>query len=67
MLEQGADALMPTALTGEGPLLDVEETIGVWDANLLASDSHREASTAANIAWYTSQYGSLALRIPSVP
>jgi len=32
VLEQGADALMPTALTGEGPLLDVEETIGVWDA-----------------------------------
>ena len=32
VLEQGADALMPTALTGEGPLLDVEETLLVWDA-----------------------------------
>jgi 4-hydroxy-tetrahydrodipicolinate synthase len=31
VLEQGADALMPTALTGEGPLLDVEETLLVWD------------------------------------
>jgi 4-hydroxy-tetrahydrodipicolinate synthase len=32
LLEQGADALMPTALTGEGPLLDTEETLAVWDA-----------------------------------
>ena len=31
-LEEGADALMPTALTGEGPLLDEEETLAVWDA-----------------------------------
>ena len=32
VLAQGADALMPTALTGEGPLLDADETIAVWDA-----------------------------------
>lgn len=32
VLEQGADALMPTALTGEGPLLDEAETLAVWDA-----------------------------------
>jgi 4-hydroxy-tetrahydrodipicolinate synthase len=31
VLEQGADALMPTALTGEGPLLDVVETVAVWE------------------------------------
>jgi 4-hydroxy-tetrahydrodipicolinate synthase len=31
VLDQGADALMPTALTGEGPLLDVDETIAIWD------------------------------------
>jgi 4-hydroxy-tetrahydrodipicolinate synthase len=31
VLEQGADALMPTALTGEGPLLDASETLQVWD------------------------------------
>ncbi len=31
LIEQGTDALMPTALTGEGPLLEVEETIDVWD------------------------------------
>lgn len=30
VIEQGADALMPTALTGEGPLLEVEETKAVW-------------------------------------
>jgi 4-hydroxy-tetrahydrodipicolinate synthase len=32
VLDQGADALMPTALTGEGPLLDDGETVAVWDA-----------------------------------
>jgi len=32
VMEQGADALMPTALTGEGPLLTDSEKIGVWDA-----------------------------------
>jgi 4-hydroxy-tetrahydrodipicolinate synthase len=31
VLEQGADALMPTALTGEGPLLEMGETLSVWD------------------------------------
>jgi len=34
VLEQGADALMPTALTGEGPLLDIDETLAVWDTVL---------------------------------
>jgi 4-hydroxy-tetrahydrodipicolinate synthase len=37
VLEQGADALMPTALTGEGPLLDRSETLAVWDAVLDAA------------------------------
>lgn len=32
VLDQGADALMPTALTGEGLQLTAEETIAVWDA-----------------------------------
>ena len=31
VLDQGADALMPTALTGEGPLLTADETVAVWD------------------------------------
>jgi len=32
VLDQGADALMPTALTGEGPLLAADETLAVWAA-----------------------------------
>ena len=31
VLEQGADNLMPTALTGEGPLLEENETVEVWN------------------------------------
>ena len=31
MITQGPDYLMATALTGEGPLLDVEETLVVWE------------------------------------
>jgi 4-hydroxy-tetrahydrodipicolinate synthase len=31
LLREGADALMPTALTGEGPLLTEDETLLVWD------------------------------------
>ncbi len=34
VLEQGADALMPTALTGEGPLLAEDETRAIWAAVL---------------------------------
>jgi 4-hydroxy-tetrahydrodipicolinate synthase len=34
VLEQGADAIMPTALTGEGPLLEIDETVVVWDTVL---------------------------------
>ena len=29
---EGVDGLMPTALTGEGPLLSDTETLTVWDA-----------------------------------
>lgn len=32
VLVQGADGLIATALTGEGPLLTPDETIAVWDA-----------------------------------
>lgn len=32
VLEQGADHVMATALTGEGPLLDADEIRGVWSA-----------------------------------
>lgn len=33
-LDQGADALMPTALTGEGSLLDDRETVEIWECVL---------------------------------
>ncbi len=29
--EQGADGLMSTALTGEGPSLDADEIVAAWD------------------------------------
>lgn len=32
VLRQGADGVIPTALTGEGPLLTADETVAVWDA-----------------------------------
>src|SRR5689334_20520489 len=32
VLRQGADGVIPTALTGEGPLLTADETVRVWDA-----------------------------------
>ncbi|MBP1713568.1 MAG: dihydrodipicolinate synthase family protein [Deltaproteobacteria bacterium] len=32
ILDQGADALMATALTGEGSLLTADETLTVWDS-----------------------------------
>ena len=38
ILGEGADALMPTALTGEGPLLTGDETIAVWEATFAAAN-----------------------------
>jgi len=32
VLREGADGVIPTALTGEGPLLTAQETLVVWDA-----------------------------------
>jgi 4-hydroxy-tetrahydrodipicolinate synthase len=37
--DEGADALMPTALTGEGPLLSFDETLAVWEATVAANRS----------------------------
>lgn len=36
---EGADALMPTALTGEGPLLTSDETVAVWAATIDANEA----------------------------
>ncbi len=38
VLAQGADALMPTALTGEGPLLRGDEVVDVWRAVFEAAE-----------------------------
>jgi 4-hydroxy-tetrahydrodipicolinate synthase len=62
VVEQGADALMPTALTGEGPLLTGKETVAVWAAVFelargrvpvapaIISTTTREASRLVRIA-----------------
>jgi 4-hydroxy-tetrahydrodipicolinate synthase len=41
VLDQGADALMATALTGEGPLLSARETLAVWEAVFEKADGRR--------------------------
>jgi len=38
ILAQGADALMATALTGEGPLLAPDETCAVWEVVMVEAD-----------------------------
>ena len=38
MVDADADGLMPTALTGEGPLLSEPETLQVWDAVCARND-----------------------------
>jgi 4-hydroxy-tetrahydrodipicolinate synthase len=40
VLDQGADALMPSALTGEGPLLSAAEILAVWDIVFQRVGSH---------------------------
>jgi len=40
-IAEGASALMPTALTGEGPLLSDEETLRVWETVFAANRGRR--------------------------
>jgi 4-hydroxy-tetrahydrodipicolinate synthase len=40
-IAEGADALMPTALTGEGPLLSEDETFRVWETVCEANRGRR--------------------------
>jgi dihydrodipicolinate synthase/N-acetylneuraminate lyase len=40
-IAEGADALMPTALSGEGPLLSEDETFRVWEAVFEANGGRR--------------------------
>jgi 4-hydroxy-tetrahydrodipicolinate synthase len=39
VVSEGADGLMPTALTGEGPLLSSDETVAVWEATFAANST----------------------------
>jgi 4-hydroxy-tetrahydrodipicolinate synthase len=40
-IAEGASALMPTALTGEGPLLSEDETLQVWETVFAANRGRR--------------------------
>jgi 4-hydroxy-tetrahydrodipicolinate synthase len=59
VLHQGADALMPTALTGEGPLLDAGEILAVWES-VFAGAGGRLPVMPAIIATTTRRAVSLA-------
>ncbi len=61
LLDGGVSALMPTALTGEGPLLDPEETVAVWEATFAAARG-RVPIVPAIIATRTGQAVRLARR-----
>jgi 4-hydroxy-tetrahydrodipicolinate synthase len=61
LLDGGVSALMPTALTGEGPLLDPEETFTVWQATFSAARG-RVPIVPAIIATRTAQAVRLARR-----
>lgn len=76
-LSEGADCLMSTALTGEGPLLTPDETIEVWDRTkevvkdrapvipAIVSTTTREAVRLAKVAH---QHGAPAIMVaPVVP
>ncbi len=59
LIDGGVSALMPTALTGEGPLLDPEETFTVWQATFSAARG-RVPIVPAIIATRTAQAVRLA-------
>lgn len=58
-IDNGAEGLMPTALSGEGPLLDVEETLAVWDT-VFAQAAGRVPIVPAIVATTTRRAVSLA-------
>ena len=55
LLDEGAGALMPTALTGEGPLLSESETLEVWDATFAEVGGRPVLVIPAIISFTTSQ------------
>lgn len=58
-IANGAQGLMPTALSGEGPLLDSEETVAAWDA-VFAQAAGRVPVAPAIVATTTRRAVSLA-------
>jgi 4-hydroxy-tetrahydrodipicolinate synthase len=77
MISQGPDYLMPTALTGEGPLLDVDETLLVWEEVFAAAASRMgvipaiistRTQTAVHLAKAANNMGAPAVMVaPIVP
>ncbi len=77
MISQGPDYLMATALTGEGPLLDFNETVEVWQEVFAAAKGHIEVipaiistrtETAIKLAKIAYDMGAPALMVaPIVP
>ncbi len=59
VISEGADHLMPTALTGEGPLLTKDETLEVWDKTTEAAKG-RKPVIPAIVSTTTRQAVSLA-------
>jgi 4-hydroxy-tetrahydrodipicolinate synthase len=60
-LDEGAEALMPTALTGEGPLLAEEETLLVWES-VFRSAGGRKPILPAILSFTTARAVRLARR-----
>lgn len=58
---EGADALMPTALSGEGPLLDEDETVAVWE-EVFTLAAHRLPVIPAIVSFTTRRAVALARR-----
>jgi 4-hydroxy-tetrahydrodipicolinate synthase len=77
VLQEGADALMATALTGEGPLLTLEETLGVWDFIFTKAGSRipivpgiisTTTQKAVKLARYAQERGAAAvMAVPILP
>jgi 4-hydroxy-tetrahydrodipicolinate synthase len=60
-VREGADALMPTALTGEGPLLGEDETVLVWE-EVVAAVAGRKPVYPAILSFTTARAVRLARR-----
>ena len=73
--DEDADGLMPTALTGEGPLLSESETLEVWDATFALVDGARPVipaiisfttSTAVHLVRRAADLGATAVMVAPI-